>query len=185
MPKLKTSKEMLLLRSMEVFHKQGYYKTTFSDLANACEIEKPHFFYYFKDKKDLMRQVLIFAHQKIKMSVFDIANNDEISRNQKIDKIKGNLLKIHKRYPYGCFMGNTVLETASNETAFQNVLKEYFDDWQTALARLYAFRHSEEESGKLAFILLKKLQGSILFSRLYNDILHLEETLNDLDYLKE
>ncbi len=130
MPKVQTNKETLIKKSMLVFMKNGYYHTTLSDLAKACGIEKPHFYYYFKDKKDLMREVLIYASSHIGKLVFDIAYEDKREAQVRLDIMLNNVLKIHTRNEYGCLMGNTLLETIGNEPYFKPILSSYFDRWR-------------------------------------------------------
>ena len=53
MPVQKTTKDQIIIKSIEVFLKQGYYKTSMSDLAEACGLQKGSFYYHFKSKEEL------------------------------------------------------------------------------------------------------------------------------------
>lgn len=169
MPKIQTNKEELIRKSMLVFIKTGYFHTTLSSLAKACNIEKPHFYYYFKDKKDLMNQVLIYASDQIQNLVFDIAYKEGMEPSARLHTILDNVLKIHTKNKYGCLMGNTLLETVGRESFFKPVLCTYFNRWRETLTHLYLTAYEEEPAKDMANEDVAKLQGGIMLMRLYDD----------------
>jgi len=169
MPKVQTNKEELIKKSMQVFIKTGYFHTTLACLAKACSIEKPHFYYYFKDKKDLMNQVLIYASAQIEKLVFDIAYKEDIKPSVRLHVILDNVLKIHTKNKYGCLMGNTLLETVGREPYFKPVLCAYFNKWRETLTHLYLAAYEEEQAKDMANEDVAKLQGGIMLMRLYED----------------
>jgi len=180
MPKIQTDKETLIRKSMQVFIKNGYYHTPLSELAKACNIEKPHFYYYFKDKKDLMNEVLIFAGNQIQRLVLDIAYEDGAEPSVRLNKMLDNVFKIHTENEYGCFMGNTLLETVGREQHFKDVLCSYFDKWKEALTHLYSISNEENKAIDMAFEDISRLQGSIMLMRLYSDKEILRKTINEI-----
>ncbi len=180
MPKIITNKEYLIQKSLEVFQKNGYYHTSFSELARACKIEKSHFYYYFKDKKDLMKEVLVYSSEYIQKHVFSIAENEEITSKEKLSRMLVLFQQIYTQSPSGCFMGNTLLETVGREEHFKGVLLHYFDEFRRALRIIYQEKYPKEEAGFRAMGVLSNIQGSIMLSRLYKDDSILKDTFRQL-----
>ena len=175
MPKQKTDRETILRKSLAVFLQKGYYHTNFSDLGAACDLEKSHFYYYFKSKEDLMLAVLEFTYQNVRQHIFDKAYDESYTPQQRLSKMMQNTVRLHASTPQGCLMGNTVLGTTGLEPEFQNVLRKYFDGWVAALSHLFRTQYSEEEAQRIAQESIQEIQGSVLFVRLYNTPHHLEE----------
>lgn len=176
MPKQKTSRDAILRKSLDVFLQKGYHHTNFSDLGAACGLEKPHFYYYFRNKEDLMRAVLEFTHRSVKQHILDKAYDENYTPQQRLAKMMQNTVRLHASTPQGCLMGNTVLGTTGTELEFQDVLQRYFSDWVAALTYIFSTRHAEEEARRLAQASIQDIQGSVMFVRLYNDAQYLEAT---------
>lgn len=180
MPKYKTSKEEILAKAYEVFKNKGYHQTKLSDLAEACGLEKPHFYYYFKNKKQLMKDVLRFAGEKMDEWVFDKAFNEAFSPEQRIRKMTQNLVKIHLRHFDGCIMGNTVLEAANTEPDLMQGVSDYFQKFLEAFEYIYGKVHTEADAKRYAQAALKEIQGSIILMRLYKDSSYLQEAAENI-----
>lgn len=185
MPKYKINREEILQRALTVFRKKGYYHTKISDLAKACGIEKPHFYYYFKDKCDLMKAVLQYTYNIVKEVVLDKAYNEKYSPKIRLRSMMQRTIEIHTGHLDGCFMGNTALSTLNNEPEFEPILRNYFQDWIKALRHLFKTRYSESKANALAVSCLQELQGSIMLMRLYNRPTYLEKTAKKIEELLE
>lgn len=180
MPKYKTNKEEILAKAYEVFKNKGYHQTKLSDLADACGLEKPHFYYYFKNKKQLMKEVLRFAGEKMDEWVFDKAFNEAFSPEQRIRKMTDNLVKIHISHFDGCIMGNTVLEAANTEPDLMDGVSTYFQKFVEAFQYIYEKVATPEEAKNYANAALKEIQGSIILMRLYKDTAYLREAADNI-----
>ena len=176
MPKQKTDRDTILRKSMHVFLQKGYYHTNLSDLGAACGLEKPHFYYYFKNKEDLMRAVLEFTYHSVKQHIFDKAYDEDYSPQQRLAKMMQNTVRLHASSPGGCLMGNTVLGTADSEPEFQDILQRYFDGWVASLAHVFSANHPPEKAQQLAQQSIQEIQGSVMFVRLRRDASYLETT---------
>lgn len=177
MPRAKIDKETILVKSLDVFRDKGYYNATFSNLAEACGIEKPHFYYYFNSKEDLMREVLEFGYKEIKAKILDKAYDTNYTPKQRLSKIIEYTRWLYTQNQNGCLMGNSVLETADKEENFRPVLIAYFRAWQEALTELYRSVNDEETALRLAQEDIYLLQGGLMLMKLHQDIGHLDRVL--------
>jgi TetR/AcrR family transcriptional regulator, transcriptional repressor for nem operon len=169
MPLQKITREEILLKTLEVFRRQGYYNTSMSDLAIACGLNKSSFYHYFESKEVLMQTILEETRGYLKQYVFSIADDDSLSPNDKLTKF---LLK-HKQRLLSkngtCFIGNTTLETALHIPQFAEILRGIFEDFTLALQRIYSARYSNEVAYSIAQQTVMELQGAVMMGNLYRN----------------
>lgn len=183
MPKQKTSREEILEASFEVFRKKGYHQTKVSDLAMACGLEKPHLYYYFKSKKEIMIEVLKYARMKMNEWVFKKAYNESFSPEQRFCKMLDNMEIIHQRHLDGCIMGNTVLEVANTEPDLLAPIQGYFSDLEKAFIHVLSYRLDAEEAANRTQSFLREIQGSLVLMRLYQQPSYLGDTITRMKQL--
>lgn len=179
MPKYKTSKEEILKNAYNVFLEKGYYHTSVSDLSKACNIEKAHFYYYFKDKRDLMLEVLKFISDWADKNMFSYAYDTSLQPQERMSKILEVLEKIYSKNHLGCIFGNTALETANNDDEFLPVLKNYFNNWKKALVNIYQEKYNMKESEELADRFFSELNGTVLMLKVYKDHKFIKTFINN------
>ena len=113
MPAAKTSKEAILRKSFQVFLEKGYYHTSVSDLSKACNIEKPHFYYYFRSKQDLMISILRHIRLWARRKLFVHANNESITAHDRLEAMLKEVRQIHQQGYWGCMFSSLLKESKS------------------------------------------------------------------------
>jgi len=169
MPVQKTTKDEIITKSIEVFRKQGYHKTSMSDLATACGLQKGSFYYHFKSKEELMQAVLQMVHSYYKKKVFSIAYEKSLSAEDRFVKLFKKQEPIITQDLAGCLFGNMTLESISNKMEFKNFLKSFFSDWIAAFQHLYQEQHEEAQALVLAKQSVMEIEGALMMMRLYDD----------------
>lgn len=169
MPSVKTSREEVILKAAYVIRQRGYAYTSMKDLAKACEIQPSHFYYYFKDKEDLMTAILESVLERFRQNISIIADDESLEPIDRIDKMLKKMAKSFLFTEGGCLMGNTVLETAYLEPKFINVLREFFEAYIASLKKIYQAKFTEKYAQNLAEQVVQDLQGGIMLSLLYRD----------------
>jgi len=181
MPLVKTSKDEILAKSTLLIWERGFHQASFSELSKACGIRNAHFYYYFKDKEDLMMQVLNTSYSFFEEKVFSIAHNKSLTAKVRLSKMVRLLDVIYTKNYGGCIFGNTVLESAHNENPFLDVVKKMFDAYTAALKDIFSERLSEEEAQQLAIKTIQQVQGALMMVRLYKDHSYIRNFLNSLE----
>ena len=169
MPTVKTSKEEVLLKAAHVIRQRGYAHTSMKDLAKACGIQPSHFYYYFKDKEDLMTAILEGVVERFQKYIGIIADDRSLEPIDRLDKMLKKMAKSFLFTEGGCLMGNTVLETAYMEPHFVGVLRDFFEAYIDALKKIYQAKFTEKYAQNLAEQVVQDLQGGIMLSLLYKD----------------
>lgn len=176
MPAQKTTREEIIEKAIQIFRQQGYHKTSMSDLAAACGLQKGSFYHYFKNKEALMEAVLERLHQYYHKKVFSIAYEKDKSAEERFIALFEKQEPIISGDFSGCLFGNMTLENSSHQVNFNESLKAFFSDWQAAFQELYQENHPPEVALTLAKQSVAEVEGALMLMRLYEDRSYLTAT---------
>jgi TetR/AcrR family transcriptional regulator, transcriptional repressor for nem operon len=169
MPVLKTSKEEVIMKSSQIIRQRGYASASMNDLAKACDIQPSHFYYYFKNKEDLMTEILTYSAKYFQERIMIYADDAALNPTEKLEKMLKRSVRLFMFGEGGCIMGNTVLETAHNNPPFLAIIKQFFDDFIHAISKVYQAKYTEEYARDLAEQVVQDIEGGIMLSQLYKD----------------
>ncbi|WP_341228203.1 TetR/AcrR family transcriptional regulator [uncultured Arcticibacterium sp.] len=175
MPLTKTNKEEIIQTTLTVFRRNGYYKTSMSDLATACGLQKGSFYHYFASKEVLMAEVLKSVKSYLDYAVFSISKETGISTRDKMEKMLLKLGKTLLSQEGGCIVGNTTLEVAGQSVIFKETLKGIFDSWKEAMKTIFMEEYPETTSSRLAEQSIMEFEGAVMFSQLYETDQYLKD----------
>ncbi|WP_027391687.1 TetR/AcrR family transcriptional regulator [Aquimarina latercula] len=181
MPKTKTSKAEVLSKVIPILREKGICKSSMSELAKACEIQKSHFYYYFNNKEQLIKEVLATVNSYFKHNLFKVIENNTLTTDQKLKKIRILIDKMFKNANSGCIMANTALETAHLNPIYKEEIKHFFEDFISGLQLLLVPNYSKEESLSLAEQMVQDLEGGILLMRVYNDHKYINNAVSRME----
>lgn len=176
MPKIVTSKEEIIEKSSMLFLHHGYFATSISMLSEACDIQKAHFYYYFKSKEDLMRSVLKATNAYFQKEVYLKTIESDIPSNEILAQI---LSKIEETYSKmgGCIIGNTILETSS-QGIFKNELSNFINNLKEVLTELYYLKFNDLDMAKTkSMATIQDIQGGLMMMRLNNEVSYLQKAI--------
>jgi len=169
-PIYKTSKEEILQKAAMVFREKGYHHTSIQNLADACDLKKPHFYYYFKKgKPQIMEEVLKYIDGLMEKYVCELAYDEKYAPKERLAKMLNRMNKFYLNGPGGCIFANTILETANVSEAFKPIIKATFDKWATALQFVLQSKYEAEKAKKLAFSIIQDMEGGLMLFQLYKD----------------
>ena len=174
MPTQKVTREEIVLKAIDLFRRQGYHRTSMSDLAGAVGLLKGSFYHYFESKEALMQSVLLFVKDSLELRVYPIAYQEDLLPQERLEKMLRRLYKALLSSEGGCIVGNTTLETALLVPEFRVILRAIFDGWIQAQTHLYALVHSPEKAKDLAEQTVMEFEGAIMLSKLYDNNHHFE-----------
>ena len=183
MPRVKTSKEEVLKRIIPVLRTRGVHNSSMSQLAKACEIQKSHFYYYFSNKEELIKEVLSTVHSYFKYNLFRIIENNTLSTHAKIDQMKLLLDKIFGISQGGCIMANTALETIHMDPIYKKEIRLFFQDFISGLQKLLEPNFSPEKALELAEQMVQDIEGGILLTQVYEDPKYLNNAISRMEKL--
>jgi TetR/AcrR family transcriptional repressor of nem operon len=169
MPKIKTSREEILEKATLVFQQYGYPNTSIKMLAEACGLQKAHFYYYFENKEALMLAVLEYVFVKIEKELIAIAWQEEKSRAKRLQEFLTVFERLFYESGEGKLMVNTILQTLTEASPFKSIAKKLYQQLNEALAELYQDRYSPSYAVGKAQQALQDLQGGLIMSQIHED----------------
>ncbi len=181
MPKAKTSKEEVLRKVIPILRERGVSKSSMSELAKACDIEKSHFYYYFDNKEQLIKEVLATVNSYFRHNLFKVIENSSLTILQKLEKIHKLINTMFKNANSGCIMANTALETAHLDPVYKDEIRYFFEDFIAGLQILLEPNYSKEQSLALAEQMVQDLEGGILLMRIYNDHKYINNAVSRME----
>ncbi len=153
----------------QLFYRQGYEHTSFSDIADAVGISRGNFYYYFKTKDEILDAV-------IDVRLADTGNmleRWEIEGEHPADRIRSfihiliaNRAKIKR---YGCPVGTLSTELAKLNHSAQAEANELFTLFRTWLRRQFTLLGREADADRLAMHLLGRSQGVATLANAFCD----------------
>ena len=165
MPVKKISKSEIIEKSLEVFRRQGFHRTSMADLAVACGLYKGSFYHYFDSKETLMKEVLEGVDFYLRNKIYPIAYETDLSPYDRLEKLLKKFSKTVFNPDYGCLIGNISLETATLIPEFRIILQSVFTGWSENLTYLYAHNHPLEIAKKLADQTIMEYEGAVMMSK--------------------
>jgi TetR/AcrR family transcriptional repressor of nem operon len=174
---VKTTRDKILEKAIDLFTAKGYYNTSMADLADACNLQKGSFYHYFSDKETLMKEAIFEISTRFSQKTLSAAYDLSLSPTERLFEI------LHRNVPellkhYGCFIGNSALETANTEMAFRNLISDFFTKWINALALVYQTKYESEISNQMALQTVQEVEGAIMMMRVYRDESYLMNALD-------
>lgn len=185
MPKQKADEATVIIEAMKLFRKQSYFNTSMSEIADACGLQKGSLYHYFPSKEDLMRKVIKNVHEFFKTNVFSHAYDKSIPPQQRLENLFTAAEKIFLNEEKGNLLGNMGVETALMAPEFNTLVQRFFLDFFHAVKTIYLDKYGEKIANELAERSVAEIEGSLMFSRVFNDHSYLKNTtkriLNRID----
>lgn len=117
------NKQKIIENSIHVMYLKGYNATGVKDLADAANIPKGSFYYYFKTKEEYAMEALNYYMDDMGFESFSLLDDEQVPP---LDRIKNFYLsKIdnmkNEDYKLGCFLGNLSQELGAVNIEIANV----------------------------------------------------------------
>jgi TetR/AcrR family transcriptional repressor of nem operon len=176
MPKQKVDEETIIIEALKLFRKQSYFNTSMSQIADACGLQKGSLYHYFPSKEDLMKRVIKMVHEFFKTNVFSHAYDKSISPQERLEKLFTSAESVFLDGEKGNLLGNMGVETALMAPEFNTLVQRFFLDFFHAVKTIYLDKYSEKVATELAERSVAEIEGSLMFSRVFNDHNYLRNT---------
>ena len=165
----KTTRDHIVEAADQLFYRQGYGHTSFSDIADAVHISRGNFYYHFKSKDEILDSVINvrLANTRKMLEQWEIEGKQPADRIRSfIHLLIANRAKIKRS---GCPVGTLCAELAKLNHASQagaNMLFTLFRIW---LRRQFTLLGREADADALAMHLLARSQGVAMLANAFHD----------------
>jgi TetR/AcrR family transcriptional repressor of nem operon len=181
----KTTRDHIVEAADQLFYRQGYEHTSFSDVAAAVQISRGNFYYHFKSKDEILDAVINarLANTRKMLEQWDIEGKQPADRIRSfIHILIANRADIKR---YGCPVGTLSTELAKLNHAAQAEANELFTLFRTWLRRQFTLLGREADADALAMHLLARSQGVATLANAFRDEKFIKQEVKQMcDWLR-
>jgi TetR/AcrR family transcriptional regulator, transcriptional repressor for nem operon len=165
----KTTRDHIVEAADQLFYRQGYEHTSFSDIADVVEVSRGNFYYHFKTKDEILNAVIgaRLANTQVMLERWEIEGEHPADRIRNfIHILVANRADIKR---YGCPVGTLCSELAKLNHAAQAEANMLFTLFRTWLRRQFTLLGRKADADDLAMHLLARSQGVATLANAFND----------------
>jgi TetR/AcrR family transcriptional repressor of nem operon len=177
----KTTRDQIVEAAGDLFYRQGYEHTSFSDIADAVRISRGNFYYYFKTKDEILDAVINarLAHTQKMLEHWEIEGEQPADRIRSfIHILIANRADIKR---YGCPVGTLCGELAKLNHGSQAEANKLFTLFRTWLCRQFTLLGREADADQLAMHLLARSQGVATLASAFHDERFIRQEVKQMD----
>ena len=176
-------REKIITLADNLFYKNGFSNTSFSDISNAVGISRGNFYYHFKTKDDILAAVIDQRKAVIK-NMLQKWNENASTPEERLGKFVDMLREEHNEITeHGCPIGSTCNELSKlgnvNYSRATGMI-ELFRQWLAE--QFLAMDFDQSKADQLAMHLIGRTQGITVIANAYTDCAYL---LREVEQLKE
>lgn len=169
----------------QLFYRQGYEHTSFSDIADAVQISRGNFYYHFKSKDEILNSVIDvrLANTRKMLEQWEAEGETPADRIRSFIQILiVNRAKIQR---YGCPVGTLCTELAKLDHASQAEANRLFTLFRTWLRKQFVLMGCKSNADGLAMHLLARSQGVATLANAFHDEKFIRQEVGQMcDWLK-
>jgi len=172
--KNKTTRDHIVEAADQLFYRQGFEHTSFSDIAETVHISRGNFYYHFKTKDEILDAVigLRIANKKAMLDQWKLDGLQPVDRIRSfIHILIANRADIKR---YGCPLGTLSTELSKLNHASQDDATKLFTLFRTWLRQQFILLGLDKDADTLAMHLLARSQGVATLANAFDD----EEFIN-------
>jgi AcrR family transcriptional regulator len=177
----KTTRDHIVEAADQLFYRQGYEHTSFSDIADAVQISRGNFYYHFKTKDEILDAVihLRLANTRMMLEQWEVEGKQPADRIRSfIHILIGNRAKIQR---YGCPVGTLCTELAKLNHASQTEANKLFTLFRTWLRRQFTILGRKQDADELAMHILARSQGVAMLANAFHDEKFIKQEVKQMD----
>jgi TetR/AcrR family transcriptional regulator, transcriptional repressor for nem operon len=176
-----TTRERIAEAADDLFYRQGFAHTSFSDIADAVHISRGNFYHHFKTKDDILDAVIALRLADTQ-AMLDQWQAEGVTPEARIRSfIHMMVTNRDKIMAYGCPVGTLCTELAKLDHGAQPEAKALFTLFRNWLANQFRFLGRERDADALAMHLLARSQGIATLANAFHDEAFVEREVMRMD----
>jgi len=163
-----TTRDHIVEAADQLFYRQGYAHTSFSDIADDVQISRGNFYYHFKSKDEILDAVINerLTNTRKLLAQWEAEGETPADRIRSfIHILTANRTSIKR---YGCAVGTLSTELVKLDHASQAGATKLFTLFRTWLRRQFTLLGRKADADALAMHLLARSQGVATLANAFN-----------------
>lgn len=181
----RTTRDLIIEAADQLFYRQGYEHTSFSDIADAVKISRGNFYYHFKSKDEILEAVIDvrLANTQAMLDTWEAKGETPADRVRSfIHILIANQTKIMR---YGCPVGTLCAELTKLDHAALGRANALFTLFRTWLSRQFTLLGRAADADALAMHLLARSQGVATLANAFHDEQFIQQEVRQMcDWLE-
>lgn len=165
----KTTREHIVGAADDLFYRQGYEHTSFSNIAGAVQISRGNFYHHFKTKDEILDAVIEARLAATRQMLERWENEGE----EPADRIRSFIhILVANRVDikhYGCPVGTLCGELAKLDHGSRSGAVKLFTLFRSWLRKQFTLLGREQDADALAMHLLARSQGVASLANAFHD----------------
>jgi len=164
-----TTRDHIIEAADQLFYRQGFEHTSFSNISDAVQISRGNFYHHFKSKDEILDAVINarLTNTQMMLEKWEIEGKTPEDRIRSfINILIANKAKIKQ---YGCPVGTLCTEMSKLNHASQPEANKLFTLFRTWLRRQFTLLGREADADELAMHLLARSQGVATLANAFHD----------------
>jgi TetR/AcrR family transcriptional repressor of nem operon len=175
-----TTRENIIAAADDLFYRQGFEHTSFTDIAGAVKISRGNFYYHFKTKDDILDAVIAARLDRTGNMLKAWEQDGETATDRVrsfIDILIRNRAKIKK---FGCPVGTLSTELSKLNHAAEKEANKLFSLYRIWLSRQFTVLGREADADTLAMHLLARSQGIATLANAFSDEVFIHQEVQQM-----
>jgi TetR/AcrR family transcriptional regulator, transcriptional repressor for nem operon len=177
----KTTRAHIVEAADQLFYRQGYEHTSFSDIADVVQISRGNFYYHFRTKDEILDAVIDarLASTRTMLQQWDAEAKQPADRIRRfIHILIANRSDIKR---HGCPVGTLCTELAKLNHASQAEANKLFTLFRMWLRRQFMLLGREPDADALAMHVLARSQGVATLANAFHDETFIKREVEYMD----
>lgn len=191
MPHPSPTRERIVDRAAELFHRRGVHGTSLADVQRAADVRPGSLYHFFKSKEELVCAALERYAELLDPMVMAPAFAETPDPLERVLAVLGRYrqLLLETDFELGCPIGNLAVELAPAGPEVRRRLDADFDLWAAAIEECLRAAGDrlppEVDPRRLSRFVLTTMEGAVLVARGRRQIAPLDDAIAHLgDYLR-
>lgn len=180
--KAEQTRQQIIHTADDLFYRQGFDHTSFTDISDAAGIARGNFYYHFKTKDELLSAVIAARCDGIK-AMLRQWDQELPEPRQRLRRFVQILINSQPEIQeHGCPMGSLCTELAKLRHALQYSATDMFDIFRQWLRdQFLLLEYPKARSDQLAMHLIARAQGIALIANAYQDEAFMQREVKELN----
>jgi len=168
MPRVSDKRERLVDAAKQLFHRQGFYRTTLADIARESDVPLGNVYYYFKTKEDICNAVIDERRDNIRESLQECRCKDNDPKQNLILAVKMIMKQSNTVAEYGCPVGSLCQELDKTPSALSeaaNLCLQEHIEWAGKQFSQLGYQNAQD----MGVEFMARIQGTILLGHTLHD----------------
>ncbi len=164
-----TTRDRIVEAADQLFYRQGYEHTSFSDIADAVQISRGNFYYHFKSKDEILGAVINLRLANTRQMLGQWEINGETPADRIRSFIQIQIVNQANIMLFGCPVGTLSAELAKLNHASRAEANGLFMLFRNWLREQFILLDREADADMVAMHLLARSQGVATLANAFHD----------------